>query len=105
MVWEPILPTDWRSPSGSTLRRIRDHRVQQFWDPNHLVSSDLKDLEGRNAVLPKPDCCVQRGIHWDEVMLFPAGAHWKDRSAPVFWNGPVVKAISRLEPSLSSQHP
>lgn len=100
MVWEPILATDWRPPSGSTLRRIGDSRVRQFWDPNHLVSFDLKEIASRNTTLPKLDCCVQRGFYWDEAIMFPAGAHWKDGSGPVFWNGPVVKVISRLEPFL-----
>jgi len=102
--WEPILATDWRPPSGSTLRRIGDRRVRQFWDPNHLVSSGVKDIVGKNDASPKPDCCLQKGFHWDEAILFPVNAHWRDNSAPVFWNGPVVKVISRLEPSLSNQH-
>jgi len=68
------------------------------------VSSDLIEIASRNDALVKPDCCVQRGFHWDEAVLFPPGAHWKDGSAPVFWNGPVVKVISGLEP-IFSEHP
>jgi len=103
-VWEPILPTDWRPPSGSTLRRIGDRRVLQFWDPNHLVSSNLRELANRNTTLTKPDCCVQKGFHWDEALLFPAGAHWNDGSVPLFWNGPVVKVISMLESFLGGHY-
>jgi len=47
VVWEPILPTDWRPPSGSTLGRIPDGRVRQFWDAKHIVSAELKDRATR----------------------------------------------------------
>ncbi len=104
VVWEPILPTDWRPPSGSTLRRIADRRARQFWDPNHLVSSELKEIASQNPTLAKPVCCIQRGFHWDEALLFPASARWKDDSGPVFWNGPVVKVIYSLESFLDGHH-
>ena len=32
VIWEPVLPTDWSSPSTATLRRISDSRAAQFWD-------------------------------------------------------------------------
>jgi len=97
VVWEPILPTDWQPPSGSTLGRIADGRVRQFWDPKHAVSAQLKDRANLNPPQPKPDCCVQKGFYWDEAILYPAGKHWKDASASLFWNGPVVKVIPTLD--------
>ncbi len=101
VVWEPILPTDWRPPSGSTLGRIADGRVRQFWDPKHVVSAELKDRATRTPPQPKPDCCVQKGFYWDEAILYPAGTHWKDAPASLFWNGPVVRIVPGLENSLS----
>jgi len=99
VVWEPILATDWRPPSGSTLGRIADGRARQFWDPNHAVSSELK-TRARSPSQVKPDCCIQKGFHWDEVVLFPPGGRWKDGPVPVLWNGPVVRVVSSLENSL-----
>ena len=96
VVWEPILATDWRPPSGSTLARIADGRARQFWDPKHVVSGELKIRASRTPPEPKPDCCVQKGFYWDEAILYPVGAHWKDASASLFWNGPVVKVIPLL---------
>jgi len=104
VVWEPILATDWRPPSGSTLGRIADGRARQFWDPKHVVSSELKDYATRTPLQTKPDCCIQKGFYWDEAILFPAGANWKDVPAPVFWNGPVVRIVPSLENSLSEVH-
>jgi hypothetical protein len=100
VVWEPILPTDWRPPSGSTLGRIPDGRVHQFWDPKHVVSAELKVRAARTPPQPKPDCCVQKGFYWDEAILYPAGTRWKDAPASLFWNGPVVKVIPSLDKKL-----
>jgi len=101
VVWEPILPTDWRPPSGSTLGRIADGRARQFWDPKHAVSSELKDLATRTAPQPRPDCCIQNGFYWDQAVLLPAGAHWKNAPTSVFWSGQVVRIIPGLENSFS----
>jgi len=100
VVWEPILATDWRPPSGSTLARIADNRVRQFWDPKHVVSAALKEHALRTPTQPKPDCCLQKGFYWDEAILYPARTHWKDAPTSMFWNGPVVKVFSSLEGKL-----
>jgi hypothetical protein len=104
VVWEPILATDWRQPSGSTLGRIADGRARQFWDPKHVVSAELKDRATQAPPQPKPNCCIQNGFYWDEAILYPAGAHWKDAQASMFWNGLVVRIIPSLEKSLSEVH-
>jgi hypothetical protein len=104
VVWEPILATDWRPPSGGTLARIADSRARQFWDPKHVVSLELKDRASQTPSQPKPDCCIQKGFYWDEAILFPAGARWNDAAASVFWNGPVVRIVPRLENSLIEVH-
>ena len=51
-----------------------------------------------------PDCCIQKGFYWDEAILYPAGTHWKDATASMFWNGPVVRIIPNLENSLNEVH-
>lgn len=101
VVWEPILATDWRAPSGSTLGRIADSRARQFWDPKHVVSKELKDRSALTPTQSKPDCCIQKGFYWDQAILYPAGAHWKEGPASVFWNGPVVKVIPALDSRLA----
>ena len=99
MVWEPILPTDWTSPSKSTLARISDSRARQFWDPDHLVSRELKVATDKHS-LPMPNCCFDKGFYWDEVMLYAPHSRWNDEPAPAFWNGPIVKTTSRFENAL-----
>jgi hypothetical protein len=99
VVWEPILAMDWRSPSGSALARIPDLRVRQFWDPQHLVAQQLSRI-AKEKPQAEPDCCVYKGNHWDEAILYTPSSKWSDRPSPLFWNGPVVKVILRLESAL-----
>lgn len=95
--------TDWRPPSGSTLARLPDQRVRQFWDPNHIVSEALKDMARDKPPQPNPECCRRKGVYWDDAIVFAPGARWEDRPVPAFWNGPVVRIIPGLEQAFKSQ--
>ena len=61
VVWEPVLPTDWTSPSTATLKRIADSRVAQFWDKGRLISLSMGEHDRRSVV-------------WDFIAVFRAGA-------------------------------
>jgi hypothetical protein len=104
VVWEPILATDWTSPIGSTLARIRDHRVRQFWDEKHLVASALNEIVKQKPPQPEPGCCVQKGFYWDDAILYAPHERWKDEPTSVFWNGPVFRIAPALERALN-EHP
>jgi len=103
VVWEPILWSDWSRPSGNTMARISDRRALQFWDPEHLVAQELNRITKDKPSLPQPECCLGKGFHWDEAILYPAKARWKDAPAPVFWNGPVARIIPELEKTLAKR--
>ena len=90
VVWEPILPTDWQSPTQLLLSRVSDQRAAQYWDKGHLVSSELK----QHVLQRLPDCCEQDGNLWDLVAVYPKGANL--RTSPSFISGPVVKSISNV---------
>ena len=99
-VWEPILPTDWRAPGTSVLSRLSDQRVQQFWDPDHLVAGVLKRTEGMDKL--EPDCCETKGFLWDLTAVFPPGALWTETPrGPSLFDGPVVHKTSELEALLA----
>ncbi|HJT69767.1 MAG TPA: hypothetical protein VJ731_06180 [Terriglobales bacterium] len=91
VVWEPILPTDWRPPSGSTLARISDIRAQQFWDPQHDVAKSLSRIE-------QPDSGEK--FHWDEAILYAPHSRWESEPTPLFWQGPVYRAIHGLDAAI-----
>jgi hypothetical protein len=102
-VWLPILPTDFTAPNTSAMARIPDLRVQQFWDPDHLVAKAIAAAAGPTQ--PQPDCCEQDGILWDLAAVYPKGARWDNAlPAATFLNGPVgdvkdgIGAILRKQP-------
>ena len=94
-----MLPTDWSAPSNSVLRRLSDGRVRQYWDPNHVLATQMK--KDARAPQPEQECCVRSGILWDLAAVYPAGASWSDRmpTASMF-NGPVVDVIPAIEEAL-----
>ncbi|HKM89312.1 MAG TPA: hypothetical protein VJX29_01760, partial [Candidatus Acidoferrales bacterium] len=96
VVWEPILSSDWRSPGHSVLARIPDGRARQFWDPQHLIALEIARRAKASGKSP-PGCCLDNGFLWDEALLFAPGASWTSAPAPAYWDGPVWKAIPRLE--------
>ena len=100
-VWQPMLVTDWTAPARSVLKRLSDRRVQQYWDPNHVLATQM--MNDARAPQPVQDCCLRSGILWDLAALYPPGATWSDKlpSAVVF-NGPVVDVISEVESALAA---
>ena len=101
VVWEPILPTDWNSPSTSSLARIADARAKQFWDPNHVVAQKLGRKLSDNPQQTPPTCCrAGNDFYWDDAVLYPSAVHWNDARTSTFWNGPVVKVMPALDTAL-----
>ena len=96
VVWEPILPTDFRSPGRSVLARISDKRAKQFWDPEHTVAQELGRIAKERPGGPEPACCVNRGFHWDEAIVYAPNSQWKQMPTAVFWSGPVVREMSTI---------
>jgi hypothetical protein len=81
VIWEPVLPTDFGAPSTATLRRISDPRAFQYWDKEHLVSSELGETDRSSVV-------------WDYVAVFSPGTLWdKVPSQPAYSHVPVIKGI------------
>ena len=102
VVWEPILPSDWRPPSGSALGRIPDARARQFWDAKHLVASALQEI-AKGKSQSEPNCCVEKGFDWDEAIFYAPHTRWEDEPISTFWDGPVYRIISTLEKAFNEQ--
>lgn len=103
VVWEPILVTDWWAPSGSTLARLSDARVQQFWDPKHEVSKALNRMANLRPSDPQPNS--GKGFYWDEAIVYGPHSKWKDALTPLFWRGPVYQVIPSLGTALGGSAP
>jgi hypothetical protein len=81
VIWEPVLFTDWSSPSTTTLGRISDRRAAQFWDKNRLISHSMGEHDRESTV-------------WDYVAVYAQGATWEERPPKALYDGgPVVRVI------------
>ena len=93
LVWDVSPPGRW------ALSTMSDPRVQQFWDPSHLVAQRLKS----DARPPQPeyDCCERQGTLWDLAAVYPAGVTWTDRLPPaIVFNGPIVDVTAAIEAAI-----
>lgn len=100
VVWEPILPTDWRAPSASTLGRVSDARAEQFWDPKHTVSQALAQVTESNPLEPGPSSAG--GFYWDEAILYASHSKWPDPATPIVFRDPVDRAMPDLVKALGA---
>lgn len=96
-----MLATDWAAPASSVLRRLSDRRVQQSWDPNHLLAAQMKT--DARAPQPEQDCCIRSGILWDLAAVYRPGSIWSERIPPAtVFNGPVVDVTDAIADALGS---
>ena len=104
MVWEPILPTDFGAPTTAVLGRAPDRRVQQYWDPGHVLANQM--AADARAPQPKQECCVRSGNLWAMAAVYPKGVRWEDRMpiASVF-DGPVVYITDAIKAALDAKQP
>ena len=81
VIWEPVLPTDLASPSTTTLARLSDHRVSQYWDQQRLLSRALGERDRSSLV-------------WDYVAVYEPGKLWDQAPPePSYSHAPVVEGI------------
>ena len=89
VVWEPVLFTDWSSPSTATLGRISNTRASQFWDKERLISHSMGEHD-------------RRSITWDYIAVYPRGAVWEaSPPEPLYSGGPVIRVIDEAHSALS----
>jgi len=89
VVWEPVLFTDWWSPSTATLARISSGRAAQFWDKPRVISHAMGERDGG-------------GVVWDYIAVYPVGAVWEDRPPkPLYSGGPVVRVMDEARAALT----
>jgi hypothetical protein len=89
VVWEPVLLTDWSSPSTATLSRLSDVRVTQFWDRRRLVSNAMGEHDRRSVV-------------WDYVAVYAAGAVWENGPPAALYHGnPVVRVAEEARAAIA----
>ena len=89
VIWEPVLATDWTSPSTVSLRRISDTRAVQFWDRDRLISHSMGEHDRRSVV-------------WDYIGVYAPGAVWEEAPpGALYHGGPVVRVTDEARAALN----
>ena len=85
---------------------LRDPRVKQVWDPDHLVSTALRTAQ-TPGVVSIPDARLRTderpdGTLYDTIVAFPPGLRWEGMlPAPSFVEGGVERTLPELVKRLS----
>jgi hypothetical protein len=79
-VWEPIFDTD-PAPTPKLLGNLTDRRVHQVWDPDHIMSDEMRASEFAHPGSP-PQArtrtgSANSGIMYDTVAIYGPGARWE----------------------------
>jgi hypothetical protein len=100
VVWEPVLPTDWGSPSPSLTSFVSDSRAIHFWDRGRRLSGMLggpaaiESLAGTKKVDFR-----MKDVIWDVAFVYPPGARWGERAETML--APVVDYGEDLSAALA----
>ncbi len=91
VIWEPVLPSDLFAPSTSSLNRISDPRVSQYWDKPRIVSRSMGETDHDSIV-------------WDYVGVYEPGKLWeKAPPEPVYSGNPVVDVVDETKTAIRQQ--
>jgi hypothetical protein len=89
VVWEPVLPTDWGSPSPSLTSFVGDARAIHFWDRGRRLSVMLGGPPALDSLAHTKKVDFQmRDLIWDAAFVYPPGARWGARAETLL--APVV---------------
>lgn len=79
-VWEPIFETD-PAPTPKLFGNIKDARVHQVWDPDHIMSDEMRASEVAHPGSPPQARTrtnnVDTGIMYDTVAIYRPGTRWE----------------------------
>jgi hypothetical protein len=99
VIWEPVLATDWGTPSPSLTGYVPDARVMHFWDRSRRLSAllggptKLAALAGTEQV-----GFLMKDVVWDTALFYPPGVWWGNRANLLV--APVVKHREELAAAL-----
>src|ERR1044072_4354924 len=82
VVWEPVLPTDWGSPSPSLTSFVGARREIHFWDRGRKLSASMGGPGAADRLAKESKIEFRmKDVIWDVAFAYPPGARWGDRAA------------------------
>ena len=101
----PVIGTDLGPPTNATLALIADPATRQFWDPDHVVSTEVLEVGRRHVDRLSPEdrsVVANTTVAWDMVAVFGPSATWDaELPWPSYWGRPVVDAIEDVRARLA----
>lgn len=89
VIWEPILPTDWMTPSPSLTSMLPDRRATHFWDRGRRLSAAMGGPGAIDALADVRNVGFEmKDVIWDTALVYPPGAHWGGKASTLI--APVV---------------
>jgi hypothetical protein len=90
VIWEPVLATDWGTPSDSLTANVPDRRTVQFYDRQRRLSAMLGGVSHLDALARERRIGFRmKDVVWDTVLVYPPGVSWG--SPADLMVAPVVK--------------
>ncbi len=101
VVWEPVLTTDWGTPSQALTAYVADRRAVHFWDHDRVLSAMLGGAGKLETLADERNIGFRmKDVVWDTALVYPPGARWGGRAKLLV--APVTKYRPELERSLST---
>jgi hypothetical protein len=101
VVWEPILVTDWWTPSPTLTSLVADRRAAHFWDRGRRLSAMLGGKDNVEHLARVSDIgFAMKGVIWDAAVLYAAGAKWGSPAELAV--APVVDNRERIDAALAA---
>ncbi len=100
VIWEPVLPTDWGSPSPSLTAFVADRRAIHFFDRERRLSVSMGGPGAVEKLAAQSKIEFRmKDVIWDVAFVYPPGARWGDRAAAAL--APVVDFGEDLSAALA----
>ena len=89
VIWEPVLETDWGTPSPTLTNNVADPRALHFWDPGRTLSAAYGGASNLDALAPTRKIAFRmKDVVWDAALIYPPKTKWGTPAqlliAPVF---------------------
>lgn len=99
MIWEPVLTTDWGTPSPSLTGYLADRRVRHYWDRNRELSAAYGGVSKIPSLAKVRHIGFRmKDVIWDAALVYAPGVRWGEPAQLLA--APVVRYPKELTSSL-----
>ena len=96
VIWEPVLATDWGTPSQALTANVPDRRTVQFFDRERRLSAMLGGVARVDTLASDRRVGFRmKDVIWDTALVYAPGAQWGMPAELMV--APVVKFGGEIE--------